>query len=111
MAIDTLLFDLDGTLVDQFLPGSHLQFASLLIRRFRGLAPGLKTWRSGIAAIRAMQRHETDRTNFDVLVSEFCRLTNVPFDETAGRLLKLAQDDFPAMGWRFKPVPGAPETV
>lgn len=111
MAIDTLLFDLDGTLVDQVLPGSTLQFSALVIRRFAGLAPAWRTWRAGGAAVKAMKTHRSARTNHQALVEAFCRHSGVPAGEAEARLLALASEDFQAMAWRFRPIPGAREAV
>lgn len=111
MAVDTLLFDLDGTLVDQFLPGSSLQFAWLLIRRFRGLAPATTTYRAAKAALQALRTHDGRRTNFDVVVETFCQVAGLPVARVAALYETFAAEDFPAMGWRFRPVPGAPEAV
>jgi FMN phosphatase YigB (HAD superfamily) len=111
MAIDTLLFDLDATLVDQILPGSTVEFVWHLVRRFRGLAPAATIVKGGKAAVRAMKRNQTDASNFDVLIGEFSRLSGVPFDEVAGRMMAFSEKDFPKMGWRFHPVPGALETI
>jgi FMN phosphatase YigB (HAD superfamily) len=111
MSVDTLLFDLDGTLVDQFLPGSSMQFAWLLIRRFRGLAPAGTTYRAAKTAIHALHHHDGKRTNFDVVVETFCEVAGLPVERVAALYQTFAEKDFPAMGWRFHAVPGAPETV
>jgi FMN phosphatase YigB (HAD superfamily) len=111
MAIDTLLFDLDATLVDQVLPGTTVEFAWHLVRRFRGLAPAKMIVQGGRAAIRAMKRNQTEATNFDVLIGEFCRIAGVPFEAVADRMLAFAERDFPKMAWRFHPVPGALDTI
>ena len=111
MAIDTLLFDLDGTLVDQYRPGSTVQFARLVLRRFRGLASPIALVRAGQLAIRAMKANTTTRTNFDVIVSAFCDQTGAPPGEVAERLQRLLREDFLAMAWRFHPVPGAGDAV
>jgi FMN phosphatase YigB (HAD superfamily) len=111
MAIDTLLFDLDGTLVDQVQPGSPLQFTWLVIRRFYGLTGPWKTWVAGKAAVHALQHHRSDLTNFEAMVAEFCRHAPVEPQAVCDRVLALAADDFPEMGWRFKPIPGAREAL
>ena len=111
MAIDTLLFDLDGTLVDQIQPGSTLQFSALVIRRFAGLTAPWRTWMAGRAAVHALQHHRSDRTNFEAMVAEFCRHAPVDPASVRERVMGLARDDFPAMGWRFRPIPGAREAL
>ncbi|MBC7544099.1 MAG: HAD family hydrolase [Candidatus Sericytochromatia bacterium] len=111
MTIDTLMFDLDGTLVDQFHPGSSPQFALLLMRRFRGLTAPAVTLRAALGATRLMKRHTSDRTNFEVVITEFARRTGIPYDEVAKRFLAFSQHDFPAMKWRFRPIPGAREAI
>ena len=109
--IDTLLFDLDGTLVDQFQPFSSLQFTWLVVRRFAGLAPPRAIVRAGHAAVAALQAHGTDRPNFEVRVETFAREAGGAPAEAARRVVRLADEDFRAMGWRFRPVPGARATI
>jgi FMN phosphatase YigB (HAD superfamily) len=111
VGVDTLLFDLDGTIVDQFLPGSALQFAWLLIRRFKGIAPAMTTYRAAVKAVDALRTHASGKTNFDVVVGTFSAAVGLPFERVAALYQTFADEDFPAMGWRFKAVPGAPETI
>lgn len=111
MSIDTLLFDLDGTLVEQFQPGSELQFIWLVLRRFAGLAPPWRLYRAGRRAVEALQQHQTAETNFEVMAQTFCSVARVDAVEARRRVMTLAGDDFKAMGWRFKPIPGAREVV
>jgi FMN phosphatase YigB (HAD superfamily) len=111
VSIDTLLFDLDGTLVDQVQPGSTLQFSALILRRFLGLTAPWHTYRAAKAAVHALQNHRTEATNFDAMVAEFCRHAPVSPDAVAERVMALAERDFPAMGWRFRPIPGAREAL
>jgi FMN phosphatase YigB (HAD superfamily) len=111
VAIDTLLFDLDGTLVDQVQPGSPLQFTSLVIRRFWGLTNPWRTWVAGRAAVHALQNHQSEMTNFEAMIAEFCRHAPVPPEAVRERVLALSEHDFPAMAWRFGPIPGARETL
>lgn len=110
-AIDTLLWDLDGTLVDQIKPGSSLQFTWLVVRRFAGLAPPRAIVRAGKAAVEALQTHGTDRPNFEVMVATFAREAGCDPAEVARRVTRLADEDFRAMGWRFRPIPGARAAV
>lgn len=111
MSIDTLLFDLDGTLVDQIKPGSSLQFTWLVVRRFAGLAPPGAIVRAGKAAVEALQHHRSDKPNFDVMIETFAREAACDPGEVAARLQALAERDFRSMGWRFRPVPGARAAV
>lgn len=111
MGIDTLLFDLDGTLVDQVQPLSALQFTALVIRRFAGLTDPLTTYRAGKAAVHALQHHQSEKTNFEAMVAEFCRHAPVEPEAVRARVMALASDDFKAMAWRFRPIPGAREAL
>lgn len=111
MAIDTLLFDLDGTLVDQIQPLSTLQFSAMVIRRFAGLTAPWATWKAGRAAVVALQNHKSELTNFEAMVAEFCRHAPVDAEAVRDRVLALARDDFPSMAWRFRPIPGAREAL
>lgn len=111
MSIDTLLFDLDGTLVDQFQPGSALEFTALVIRRFWGLTDPLTTYKAGHAAVQALQNHRSPRTNFEAMVNEFCRHADVRPQAVRERARHFAEHDFATMGWRFHPIPGAREAL
>lgn len=111
MAIDTLLFDLDGTLVDQVQAGTSLQFTWLVLRRFKGLAPARMTYAAGKAAVHALQNHKSDLTNFEAMISEFCRHAPVDPDEVRARVLALADEDFRELAWRFRPIAGARQVL
>lgn len=107
MPINTLLFDLDGTLVDQFRPGSSLQFTGLVLRRFSGLTDPVTTFRAGRAAVRALQTHRSHLSNFEAMIAAFCRVAPVDPQAVRDRVMLLAQRDFAAMAWRFRPILGA----
>lgn len=109
--IDTLLFDLDGTLVDQFQPGSELQFTWLILRRFGGIAWPTRTYRAAKAAVHALQHHRSELTNFEAMVQAFCGELAMDPQEARDRVMTLARDDFRSMGWRFHGIPGAREVV
>src|SRR5688572_8191968 len=72
--VDTLLLDLDRTLVDmRDRAGLQLGFMALAVRRY---APAVSAWRFPVAfwaAMRAMQRHGTTRTNHEAFVDSLCR--------------------------------------
>jgi FMN phosphatase YigB (HAD superfamily) len=105
--IDTLLLDLDGTLVDQVQPGSGLEFTWLVLRRFHGLAPWPVNYRAGKHAVHVLQHHRSELTNFEAMVQAFCAEAGTTPDAVRERVLALAEQDFPRMAWRFKPIPGA----
>ncbi|MFP5501817.1 MAG: HAD family hydrolase [Candidatus Sericytochromatia bacterium] len=111
MAIDTLLFDLDGTLVDPFQPGSALEFGCRVVARCYDLAPPWRIVRAGRAAHRALKTHQSEATNFEVMIATFCRESGADPAVVRERVRIFFESDFPAMAWRFRPVPGAAETV
>ena len=111
MSIDTLLFDLDGTLVDQFQPGSSFEFTALVLRRFAGFLDPVTTFKAGRAAVHALQHHQSRQTNFDAMIAEFCRHAPVREAEVAKKALEFCELDFPTMRWRFHPIEGARETL
>lgn len=111
MAIDTLLFDLDGTLVDQFQPGSAIEFGCRVVARCWDLAPPWRIVAAGRAAHRALKTHRTPRTNFEVMLETFCAESGVAPEVARERVRRFFGEDFAGMAWRFRPVPGAAEAV
>lgn len=111
MAVDTLLFDLDGTLVDQFQPGSAFEFGCRVVARCYDLAPPWRIVKAGRAAHRALKTHQSEATNFEVMIETFCRESGARPEIVRERVRVFFGEDFKAMAWRFRPVPGAAETV
>lgn len=109
--ITTLLFDLDGTLVDMKRVGLALRLLARAIWRYAG---AIRPWRFRKAvkeAIHRMQHHGTDKTNYEVFVETLGRHSSKPLEEIDRRSRLLVSKDFAKMGGRFRSVPGARETL
>lgn len=111
MAIDTLLFDLDGTLVDQIQPGSAVEFAWRVVARCGDMGPPWRIVRAGRAAHRALKTHRSAKTNYEAMVEAFCGASGVTPDTFRERADVFFREDFARMAWRFRPVPGAEAAV
>ncbi len=107
----TVLFDLDGTLVRMERRGIEFRFVLRATWRFAGaIAP----WRFPKALYRAidvMQNHGSERTNYEVILSELARHSRKPRPDLEGRARELIRRDFATLADRFLPVPGARETL
>ncbi len=109
--ITTLLFDLDGTLVDMKRVGLALRLMARAVWRYSG---AIRPWRFRKAmkeAIERMQHHGTDKTNYQVFVETLGRYSAKPVEELDRRSRLLVSHDFAKMGKRFRPIPGARETL
>ncbi len=109
--LSTLLFDLDGTLVDMRPIELELSFFPYLMARFRHHIP---IWRFRAAfweAARLMQAHRSERTNYDVFLDALAAYAPAgrPAVERAAGLAMTR--DFARMRRFFRPVPGARETL
>jgi FMN phosphatase YigB (HAD superfamily) len=110
--LTTLLFDLDGTLVDMRRRGLEL---ALLLRGLFRFAPAFWPWRFRRAFWRAaerMQHHGTERVNYQVFLDTLAaeaRVGRAALEEICRRFIS---DDLGAVAGRLlSPVEGARETL
>lgn len=108
--IDTLLFDLDGTLVDMDRRGVTWEFLALLVPLFKGLVPAWKAYGVAKDVIRQTKTHGTDRTNFEVMVAAACAHAGASPEEVRARI-RMFEERFERMAARFRPIEGARETL
>lgn len=109
--IDTVLVDLDDTLVRVRRGGLNLAFTRLALKRLKGAAPIWRTYPAGLAAIKAMKANDTEATNLAVLVETFAERARVAPEVALERLEALAAEDFAALGAYFAPIPRAREAL
>ncbi|HNR87638.1 MAG TPA: HAD family hydrolase [Spirochaetota bacterium] len=109
--IDTLLFDLDGTLVDITWRGLELVFMLRAIRRFRGAIAPWKFYFAFWDAVKTSKRHMTDRTNHQVLLETLHAHSTTTLDDITSRVHAYIDEDFAKLAGYFSPIPGARETI
>lgn len=107
--IDTLLVDLEGTLVRVRRGGLRLAIARLVRKRFKGAAPVWRLYPAAMAALRAMRENETSAPNLEVLVKTFAEQARMPEEVASSRLAVLAEEDFATLSRFFTPIPRARE--
>jgi FMN phosphatase YigB (HAD superfamily) len=110
--LTTLLFDLDGTLVD--MQKSGLQVA-LMARALRHFAGSIRPWSFPQAfwgAIKGQQRHGTERTNYEVFLDLLHARASCPRDEL-DRVCEafIDREVRAAVASNFRPIAGARETL
>lgn len=108
-SIDTLLVDLDGTLVRMERRGLECRFMAKAILRFAGVIAPWSFRRVFWESIETMQRNRSERTNYEVLISELARRAECSELEIARRSHLVLSKDFPTLSDRFSPIPGARE--
>ena len=109
--VTTLLLDLDGTLVHQRPRGLGLR---LLVRSLRHFSPAIPFWRFRRAfwrAIRAVQTHESERTNYEVFLDVLCEHARVGREEVDALVEGFISEHVVTVADCFVPIPGARETL
>lgn len=109
--VTTLLFDLDGTLVDMKRLGVAFRLSARAVWRYFG---AIRPWHLGRAtkeAIARMQTHGSDKTNYQVFLETMSRHSRTSIEDVERRSRLLVSKDFATLAHRFYPVPGAKETV
>jgi FMN phosphatase YigB (HAD superfamily) len=109
--LTTLLFDLDGTLVDMQRRGLELRF---MLRAFRRFAPAIRPWRFRRAfweAAERLQRHGTEKTNYEVFLETLCARSRVDRFALDRIVREFLVHDFPHLSDRFLPIAGSRETL
>lgn len=109
--VTTLLFDLDGTLVDQLARGLHLR---LMLRAFRHFTPAIPWWRFRRAfwrAIKAVKHNQGPRLNADVFLDVLCESALASRAEVAHLVERFVSEHVASCWDCFRPIPGARETL
>jgi FMN phosphatase YigB (HAD superfamily) len=109
--VTTLLFDLDGTLVDMRRRGLEFRF---MLRAFRRFYPAIRPWRFRRAfwqAANRLQVHGTDRTNYEVFLETLGAHSRVDMAALDRIVREFLRHDFSHLSDRFVPISGARETL
>ena len=109
--LSTILFDLDGTLVDLQRRGLELRF---MLRAFRRFAPAIRPWhfrRDFWQAAERLQVHGTDKTNYEVFLETLGAHSRVDLPALDRIVREFLVHDFPHLSDRFVPIPGGRETL
>lgn len=109
--VTTLLFDLDGTLVDLRPSGLRILFFARAIRRFAGAIP---LWKIPTAFSRAkhdLQNNVTEKTNYEVFLNTLSSYAKSDPGEIERRTRLLISDDFARFSSSFVPILHAYETL
>jgi FMN phosphatase YigB (HAD superfamily) len=109
--LNTLLFDLDGTLVDLQRRGLELRF---MLRAFRRFGTAIRPWHFRRAFWQAAERqqvHGTEKTNYQVFLETLGAHSRVDLPALDRIVRDFLVHDFPHLSDRFVPIPGGRETL
>lgn len=109
--IDTLLFDLDETLIQINRFGLELRFIFNSMRRMHGIIPFWKFYSVFWKSVKKSKTHGTNKTNHEVLVESLAAWSKKSPEEIDRVIQKNLNDDFKKLKNHFTPVPGAKETL
>lgn len=107
----TLLFDLDGTLVDMRPRGLRIRFMMRAFFRYTGAIPFWKIGRAFSDAMHQLQNNKSDRTNYELFIDTLTLYAKVDRSEIEMRTRDLISKDFSRFTTSFVPIPGAYETL
>lgn len=107
----TLLFDLDGTLVDLRPNGLRIRFMTRAILRFAGAIPLLKIPKAFSHAMHELQHNTTNKSNYELFVDTLCSHAKTTPAEIERRTRILISEDFSRFSSSFIPIPHAYETL
>lgn len=108
--IDTLLFDLDGTLID-LQSKVKLIFFLQAMARFKGYFNPVAFSYAFRKSFRHMRTNRTECCNYDVFVEKMARFGRTTPQIIHELLSELAEKDFRTLSSFFTPVPGARAAV
>jgi FMN phosphatase YigB (HAD superfamily) len=109
--VTTLLFDLDGTLVDQLARGLHARMFVRLVRHFRRLIPPWKLRKAFWSGIRAVKTNQTDRINHELFLDTLAAHARGSREELAAHVDRFLTEHLVTVADCFRPIPGARETL
>lgn len=109
--IDTLLFDLDETLIHSRRFFLEIHFVINAMQRFYGTLPMWNFYSILKKAIKKSKTHGTDKTNHAVLVEELSKHTDQSEQAIDDIIQCHLADDFKILKKHFTPVPGAKQTI
>lgn len=107
----TLLLDLDGTLLGMHSKRGHLAFGLSIVRNWGAEIPPWTALQAIREVDRAMRSLDLSTTNVERAIAAFARVTGLPPEVAAIRLLKSSEQIFPTLEPYFYPMPGAADFV
>ncbi len=108
--IDTLLFDLDGTLIEMRRK-AEIIFYLKAFRRFRDYFNPLTFYISFWKSVRHVRTNTSESLNYDVFVGKMAQFGRTTPQMIDALVTDLVEKDFRSLGPFFTPVPGAREAV
>jgi len=109
--ITTLLFDLDGTLIDMRPRGLRLRFMTRAFLRYLGAIPFWKLPTAFSKAMQNLQNNTSSFTNYKTFLQTLSSYTKTDPQEIERRTRLLISQDFARFSSSFIPRAGAKETV
>ncbi len=107
----TLLFDLDGTLVDMRSQTLRIHFTVRAFLRYRGAIPVWKIPHTFKAAMHELQNNKTEKTNYEIFIDTLASQAKTDRTDIEKRTRLLISKDFAQLSNAFIPIPGAYETL
>lgn len=108
--IDTLLFDLDGTIIGMSRTAEFL-FYLRAFKRFRAYFNPVSFYLSFWKSVRRMQANQTGRFNYDIFIEAMAAFAGTSTRVMEALTSDLVEEDFRALGAYFTPVPGARDAI
>jgi len=108
--IDTLLFDLDGTIIDMN-RRAEIIFYFRAFRRFKPYFSPVSFFISFRKSIHAILNNHTERLNYDVFIENMARFGRTTTQIIDTLTSELIEQDFQTLQSFFRPVPGAREAI
>lgn len=108
--INTLLFDLDGTIID-ISKRAEILFYLRAFKRFKKYFNPVSFYFSFWKSLRSLQTHDTNRSNYDVFIEKMARYGRTTPQVMDLLASELVENDFQSLGKFFTPVPGAREAI
>lgn len=109
--VTTLLFDLDGTLVDLRPTGLRIRFMIRAFLRFFGAIPSWQIPRAFSQAMHNLQNNTSEKTNYEEFVDTLASYSKAGPAEIERRTRLLISEDFSRFSSSFIPIPDAYETL
>ena len=109
--VDTLLLDLDQTLVQIRWRGLKVKLMGLMIKRFFGLIPPHRMHQAFSHAIKNVRENRSNQTNGQVFASALAASAGCETARIDRRIKAFVTRDFPKLKAHFSPMPEARNTL
>lgn len=109
--VDTLLLDLDQTLVEIHWPWLRIKLVALMMKRFFGVIPPHKMYAAFNRGIDQVRKNNSHKTNNEVFVASLAASAGCPEVILQERIEAFACHDFPRLKAHFTPMTHARTTL